>query len=61
MKTSSILVPLFKKIDKIVFGFEDTDEIERQAELPKPAPRIGLRKEGAHHTEAQTKRGCYIN
>jgi hypothetical protein len=33
MKNSSILVPLFKQIDKIFFGIEEINEIEKQPEF----------------------------
>lgn len=32
MNKHSILVPLFKKIDQVFFGFEDLNEIEDQRE-----------------------------
>jgi hypothetical protein len=32
MKNSSLLVPLFKKIDKVLFGIEDWNEIDKVAE-----------------------------
>ena len=30
MKKHSLLAPLFKKIDKVFFGFEEINEIEKQ-------------------------------
>ena len=33
MKNSSILIPLFKKIDKIIFGIDEVNEIEKQPEF----------------------------
>lgn len=33
MKNSRILTPLFKKIDKVLFGIEETKEIEKQADF----------------------------
>lgn len=33
MKNSSILIPLFKKIDKIIFGIDEVKEIEKQPEF----------------------------
>jgi hypothetical protein len=33
MKNSSLLIPLFKKIDKILFGIEEINEIEKQPEV----------------------------
>lgn len=33
MQKNHILTPLFKKIDKIFFGFEDVEEIEKEPEL----------------------------
>ncbi|BCA96970.1 hypothetical protein TUM19329_33310 [Legionella antarctica] len=32
MKNSGILIPLFKKIDKILFGIEEINEIDKQPE-----------------------------
>ena len=32
MKNTSILIPLFKKIDKIFFGIEEVNEIEKNPE-----------------------------
>ena len=32
MTKLNILAPLFKKIDKVFFGFEDLNEIEKQPE-----------------------------
>lgn len=32
MKNSSILLPLFKTIDKVLFGFEELNEIEKNPE-----------------------------
>ncbi len=31
MKNNSILTPLFKTIDKVVFGFEDIKEVDNDA------------------------------
>lgn len=33
MKNSSLLQPLFKKIDKVFFGIEDLNEIEKNPEF----------------------------
>lgn len=33
MKEHNILTPLFKKIDKVVFGFEELNEIEKQSDF----------------------------
>lgn len=33
MKKTSLLMPLFKKIDKIFFGIEDFNEIEKKTDL----------------------------
>lgn len=33
MKNSSILVPLFRTIDKVLFGIEEINEIEKQPDL----------------------------
>lgn len=33
MKNSSILIPLFKKIDKVIFGIEEISEIEKQPDF----------------------------
>lgn len=33
MKERSIFEPLLKKIDRVFFGFEELDEIEKQPEL----------------------------
>lgn len=30
MKNSSLLMPLFKKIDKVLFGIDEINEIENQ-------------------------------
>lgn len=30
MNTQKILAPLFKTIDKVIFGFEETDELDNQ-------------------------------
>ena len=32
MNKNSLLTPLFKKIDKVFFGFEELTEIEKQPE-----------------------------
>ncbi|HRD71259.1 MAG TPA: hypothetical protein PK657_14095 [Legionella sp.] len=32
MKQNSLLTPLFKKIDKVIFGFEEIIEIEKKPE-----------------------------
>lgn len=32
MKNNSILQPLFKKIDKLLFGIDEINEIEKQPE-----------------------------
>lgn len=32
MKKNDLLEPLFRKIDKVVFGFEEINEIEKQPE-----------------------------
>ncbi len=33
MKKHNILAPLFKKIDKVFFGFEEINEIEKQPDF----------------------------
>lgn len=33
MNTDSILAPLFKKIDKIFFGFEEVDDLDTNKEV----------------------------
>ena len=33
MKDSNILTPLFKHIDKMIFGIEEINEIEKQPEF----------------------------
>ncbi len=33
MKNPGILIPLFKKIDKVLFGIEEINEIENQPEF----------------------------
>ncbi|MCL9683770.1 hypothetical protein [Legionella maioricensis] len=33
MKNSGILIPLFKKIDKVLFGIEDIQEIEKEPDF----------------------------
>lgn len=35
MKNNSILVPLFRTIDKVLFGIDDLHEIEKQPEFSK--------------------------
>jgi len=33
MKSTSLLMPLFRKIDKVLFGIDDLVEIEKQNEF----------------------------
>jgi hypothetical protein len=33
MKNNTILMPLFRTIDKLLFGIEEINEIDRQADL----------------------------
>lgn len=33
MKKHNIFTPLFKKIDKVIFGFEEFNEIEKQPDF----------------------------
>lgn len=33
MKSNSILVPLFRTIDKVLFGIEELNEIEKEPEF----------------------------
>ena len=35
MRKTSILLPLFKKIDKVLFGIDDMNEIENKPDLTK--------------------------
>jgi hypothetical protein len=33
MKKNDLLAPLFKKLDKVFFGFDDLNEIEKQPDF----------------------------
>jgi hypothetical protein len=33
IKNSSILIPLFKQIDKVIFGIEEITEVEKQPDF----------------------------